>query len=361
MRVPGQPHTSWRRIACVALALVVLLFASAGYAGPIDGAIDSPDWLQAEELPLVEPPRALPATESDVRFAYYDATTEDRTLVAPGELAPLPPAGNQRRFLPPPQGRDGMLQHLGFTKTLILGGAGDNIRFIDLVAKGTIAFPAPTTDSPLLITPAFTAHLLDGPTTVHLPERLYDTYLEFRWLNVLTPRFTLDLAFSPGIYGDYAFVNRKTWRYQARAVGVFTTSCTTQLVAGVAFIDRENIGFLPVAGFIWTPSEVWNVELVVPRPKISKQLSLTYKREWRGYVAGEFGGNSYSILQTDGYQDIATYQDLRLLLGIERRKTGGRTLYWEAGYVFARKLEFASGTPSIDPGPTALLRSGAYY
>jgi hypothetical protein len=169
------------------------------------------------------------------------------------------------------------------------------------------------------------------------------------------------LGFTPCINGDYAFINSKTWRFQARAIGIWTCNCTTQLLAGVAFIDRENIQFLPVAGLIWTPDQVWNFDLVVPRPRISRQLAVNWKREWRAYLGGEFGGNSFSILRTTGDQDVATYQDLRVVLGIERKKYRGRSFYLEAGVVFARKLEYASGTPSIDPGPSAMFQSGSYF
>lgn len=359
---PPRQRARWLRPRWLIALFIILLgtHASACVARAAD-LIETPVWLDAATLPVDEAPQALPPNEAPVRLAYYDATTQNPTLLAPGELTPLPPLGDQSQYLRMQTGREGILQYLGYSSTYIFGGAGDNIRFVDLGIKSIVALPAPSRESPLLLTPNFISHTITGPTSTDLPSRLYETFLDIRWLTQLTPRSVIDLGFTPGIYGDYAYVNNKTWRFQWRAIGVYTSSISTQLVAGVAFIDRENIHWLPVAGLIWTPSEVWYFDLVFPRPRISRQLAANWKREWRLYAAGEFGGNSFSILRTNGMQDVATYQDLRFSLGIERKKLRGRSFYLEAGLVFARKLEYASGTPSIEPGPSAMFQSGSYF
>jgi hypothetical protein len=361
----------WRGIA-VGLTLVVTVGPWGTHAAPVNPfSIEPPFGANLDQsgapadgiggMPTHDlPPRALPANGGVAATAFLDATTEDRQLVGPGRFMPLPPVAEQPLFRAP-GAKQGVLQYAGFTKTLLLGGAGDNIRFLDLAVKATLGFPFPSRQSPLLASPGFTAHLIDGPTTEDLPGHLFDSFLELRWLNFLSPQFTLDTAFIPGIYGDYAFVNASTWRYQGRIVGIWTCNPATQLVAGLAYLDREDVRFLPVAGLIWTPNDIWRFELVAPRPRIACQLCGDSRRQWWLYLGGEFGGNSYSILRTNGLQDVATYRDLRLLLGAERKKLGGRTLFWEAGYVFDRKLEYKSGTPTIFPGPTALLRAGAFY
>ena len=47
--------------------------------------------------------------------------------------------------------------------------------------------------------------------------------------------------------------------------------------------------------------------------------------------------------------------------GIERKTVKGHNISWEAGYVFARHLEYKSGTPSLNPGETVLLRASTVY
>lgn len=323
------------------------------------------DWLDARSMPTTDdPPRAMPAAGSPNRLAFFDATTEDRNLVPDGRVMPLPPVTPEGAIpgpRPPVVGeRESPLQQISFVKTLLLGAAGDNIRFVDFALRAVFGFPLPTRESPLVITPGFTGKLVDGPTTTDLPGHLFESFIEIRHLRPVSPSLTVDMAFTPGIYGDYSFVNGTTWRFQGRAAGIWTVNPVTKIIAGLAYIDREDIKFLPIAGVIWTPGDVWKFELVAPRPRISRLLSVNPKRQWLGYMAGEFGGNSYSITRAAGFRDVATYNDLRLLAGAER-KADKAGIYWELGWVFARHLEYLSGTPSISPGYTILFRTGAYH
>ena len=82
---------------------------------------------------------------------------------------------------------------------------------------------------------------------------------------------------------------------------------------------------------------------------------------WWGYTAGEFGGNSYAIERTWGADDIATYRDLRFILGIERKDISGMYHRFEVGYVFDRLVSYQSGTPSFAPTPTVMLRGEAVF
>jgi len=326
------------------------------------------NWLDARALPYwTPPPRGLPPTADARPAAYYDPTTENRDLiVVPPPIRPLPPVseeGDVNTCAPPQFGapKEGVFQQLSFTKTVLLGGAGDNISFLDFALKSTFGFPLPTRDAPLLVSPGFTAHLLDGPTSTDLPGHLFETFVEFRHLRRINSALAIDLAFLPGIFGDYAFINSTTWRYQGRGAVVFTCNPALQLVAGIAYIDRENIRYLPIAGLIWVPNDKWRIEAIAPRPRIAHQFAGGSRRQWWSYLAGEFGGNSYSILRATGEQDVATYQDLRMLVGIERKTVKGHNISWEAGYVFARHLEYKSGTPSLNPGETVLLRASTVY
>ena len=56
-----------------------------------------------------------------------------------------------------------------------------------------------------------------------------------------------------------------------------------------------------------------------------------------------------------------TLSDLRLLLGVERRVTGGINSRVEIGYVFDRKLEFQESLPTFEADPTLLVRGGLTY
>ena len=58
---------------------------------------------------------------------------------------------------------------------------------------------------------------------------------------------------------------------------------------------------------------------------------------------------------------MLTLSDWRALVGIERRVTGGINSRVELGYVFNRKIEYSSATPTFDPDSTMLVRGGLTY
>jgi hypothetical protein len=134
---------------------------------------------------------------------------------------------------------------------------------------------------------------------------------------------------------------------------------------GVAYLDREDLRILPFAGLIWEPTPDWKLELMVPRPMIARRV------RWEGamgddvqdwfYIAGELGGGSWAIRRASGLNDVLTYSDLRLILGLERRVLFDVDYRLELAYVFARKVEYNSPSPSFDPSDTVMVRVGATY
>ena len=117
-----------------------------------------------------------------------------------------PPGGR------PPGARAGVFQKLTLTNTWLAWGGGDDLGINSLDLRTVLAFPFPTEDSPLIVTPGFGVHYLDGPVTVDLPPRLYDAYVQFRWMRQFTPRFGFDAAVTPGVYSDFQKGNDEALR-----------------------------------------------------------------------------------------------------------------------------------------------------
>ena len=59
--------------------------------------------------------------------------------------------------------------------------------------------------------------------------------------------------------------------------------------------------------------------------------------------------------------EILVYRDLRLMFGFEQKYVNGRSLFLELGYVFDRKIEFASKRGEFQPGTTGMFRAGLIY
>ena len=195
----------------------------------------------------------------------------------------------------------------------------------------------------------------------NLPSRTFDSALEFRWLGQVRPWLGVDLAVAPGYYSDFDQSSSKAIRITGRGIAQLSWSPTVRWLLGVVYLDRRDVGLLPVGGLIWTPRETIRWELIVPRPRIAYRIAVTPPAEWWTYVGGEFGGGNWAYSRVDGSVDEFSYRDFRLLLGIERKTAAGINGLFEVGYVFEREIELASDPADFEPDDTLLLRGGFHF
>jgi hypothetical protein len=100
----------------------------------------------------------------------------------------------------------------------------------------------------------------------------------------------------------------------------------------------------------------------------------SFNTDWWGYVAGEYGGGSWTVERSAGFGDRVDINDIRVIVGVEFRPTpavGGavpilrRTYvgYIEAGYVFQREIVYVSNFPAstFEPDATLMLRGGLRF
>ena len=59
--------------------------------------------------------------------------------------------------------------------------------------------------------------------------------------------------------------------------------------------------------------------------------------------------------------DLVTYRDLRVVVGLNKEDADGGRSTLEFGYVFDRKLEFVSGQGDYRPEDTLMIRSIQVY
>ena len=152
---------------------------------------------------------------------------------------------------------------------------------------------------------------------------------------------------------------REGLRFPGHGVLYYTPSDTFQLLVGIDYLDRDDIAWLPVVGAVYKPHPDFRVDAVFPRPRVASRLG---GERWL-YLAAEMDGGTWAIQRADCTNDVATYRDYRLCLGVQHGEEKGEqtTSYLEVGYVFARHLEYRSGTPSYDPLSTTLLRVVTCY
>ncbi|MCS7237657.1 MAG: DUF6268 family outer membrane beta-barrel protein [Thermoguttaceae bacterium] len=313
-------------------------------------------------------PTVMPPSEPETIYLGPSEPVTLPEIPASGtepESAAESAAGLAPSLLIAPPVRPGAFQRLIAHHSWLAPGGAEELGFFQWEVKSVWGAPFPDLRRPLVLTPGFAVYFLEGPEVTDLPPRLYEAYLQLRWLPTLSERWKIDLGLTPGLCGDFAFVDSSTFRLPAHAVAVFQWKPTLILSFGAAYLDREDVGVVPVAGLVWQPSRDWVFELLMPRPRVARQiqwflLDRPEAENWL-YVAGEFGGGTWSVERATGTRDVATYRDFRLLVGIEQKAAYRLSWRLEGGYVFGRKLTFEDDSTKLRPGDTALIRLSLSY
>jgi hypothetical protein len=357
----------WRSAGCHPLVLVAL----AGWVACIARADDAAE------------PAVIPLPPVELEEKQPDATIFDRIRLAalgdPQDLTEplLPddvsPPGQPRQEFEPPAGRKlppgakpGALQQLIFTTTELPRLGSDGLGLTTLDTSLTIGLPAPTVNSPLLVTPGFGTTFVDeasGPDDPGLPSQLYESWLQARWLRKIGDRFGVDLAVAPGWYSDFTNDTSQALRVTGHGFGAWEYSKDLRVVAGVIYLDRYDVNILPAGGLLWTPADDKRFELIFPRPRLAWRVAESDRAAQWVYLAGEFGGNQWAVRRDNGVNDVVVYHDYRMLAGWEQRPADiGVNWRIETGWVFGRLVEYyVTDTADYRPSDTFLVRVGIWY
>ena len=259
----------------------------------------------------------------------------------------LPTAPTQRTsniFLTGEQAprRDGMFQKANFDVLWAPTGKGTNaVGMTQLSLSATFGLPAPSKESPLVLTPSFRTWFFDNPEHKFT---FHTAGVNIQWfVPIVKNKFMLALGTSPTYSGDFK-AKKETFRIPTHLVGIWSCNPRTKILFGVLYTDRStSYNWLPMGGIIWTPNEDISFELTFPRIRLSQRI------KWWGAVAGdsvsdwlytgfEFSGGSWGYRREGDTDTRFEYSDYRLLLGYERRCLSGLTLALEIGGMFDREI-----------------------
>jgi hypothetical protein len=318
--------------------------------------------------------RPLPPVERDffgrIRLAALGDPQDLTEPLLPDDVAPPgqprqefePPAGRKL----PPGAKPGPLQQAIVTVTDLPRLSSAGLGLLTLDTSLTIGLPAPTVNSPLLLTPGFGTTFVDevsGPSDPGLPAQLYESWLQARWLTKIGSRFGVDLAIAPGWYSDFVNDTAEAFRLTGHGFGAYEASENLRIVAGVIYLDRRDVNILPAGGLLWTPADDKRFEIIFPRPRFAWRVADDGRAAQWLYLAGEFGGNQWAVRREGGADDVVVYHDYRLLAGWERKPADlGLSWRFEAGWVTGRLVEYyVTNTGDYRPSDTFLVRTGIWY
>jgi hypothetical protein len=197
-------------------------------------------------------------------------------------------------------------------------------------------------------------HLLSGPEQAPLPARLWDFAIGYQNRSTLSEIFSYDVASNIGVYSDFEDSARDGVRILGHAVGMLHASDNLDWVFGIDYLDRDDYRMLPVIGYSWRDAQnpTWMVDMVFPRPKVQVALQDCQAL----YVAGLLGGGTWDIEMPYEVNDVMTYRDFRLLVGLENLLPSKARSSVELGWVFGRKLTFRDRLGAVDFGDAFLVQ-----
>jgi hypothetical protein len=288
---------------------------------------------------------------------------------APGAIYPdgLPSVFPEGGFWETVQRPIKFFQEARLRYTFIPANGSERLGLNEAETSASFAVPIIYDQAPLIVTPGFGIHLLNGPVTeapdfAELPPNVYDAYLDFSWRPQITPWLGANLGVRPGVFTDWQTFTTDSIRLPSRGLAVITVTPNLQIIAGVVYLDRVDIKILPAGGIVWTPNADTRWEILFPNPKLASRMTTIGNSEVWWYVSGEYGGGSWTFDRTNGVSDQFDYNDIRVMLGLETVGNTRLRMFAEAGFLFNRQIVYRTGPPTTyDLSESYMFRGGLAF
>ena len=233
---------------------------------------------------------------------------------------------------------------------------GDGLTFGTARASLAAMLPIDPPKRMLLVKPTIAAHSLDAP--VETPSSLYSAGVQMMWMERLKDDIRLTIAVNPSVSGDDAEFGRQVRVFAMGAVAWDWIPDELRLTAGAAWLGRRDIGVVPAAGLEWSPSDDWNVSLILPRPRVARRLASSDTSETWLYAAGAINGGTFDVRRSDGAVDELSIREFGASIGLELKSEQPGRGFCEIGAGLGRELQFERTQETIDFGPGVVFRLG---
>ena len=209
------------------------------------------------------------------------------------------------------------------------------------------------------VMPSFRVDFLDADPRFDVPDELFDTGIALLWRKKINDRLAFLGQVRPGIRSDFS-TGDEAFRIFGLALWTWQwIPDELTLSFGAVALGRNDLPALPALGLTWTPDPRTKLEIGLPRSRFAYQIAKdgTRSETW-SYLTGAIGGNTWAVTRQSGQTDELSLRDLRAMVGVEHVIDGGGGWYAEAGYAFARTLEYESDEIEIDLSDGFVVQSG---
>lgn len=264
-----------------------------------------------------------------------------------------------------------LLERPRIRHTFLAGSNGNELQINDTEFATTLTIPRFLfSQQPVRITPGFISHFWDGPETFgpfgtgfDLPETAFSAFLTLEHNSDLRRRAGVESNLTVGIYSDYEHLDSDSLRLTGVGLGWLRLNETNVLKFGAEYFDRVDLKLLPAFGLFIRPTPDLQVDIYFPRPRVAQRIPNFRSLETWLYVAGEYGGGSWTVERIGGLDDRIDINDYRAIIGIEWFGPRGVTGFLETGYVFDRELVSFAASPTrrLELEDTVMVRLGLEF
>ena len=220
----------------------------------------------------------------------------------------------------------------------------------------------------LTISPQWNLRWIEGPTgPPGLAGDFHRLGLGFKLGTPVNPTgVSYEVGFNPAIASDFnESLTSAAWQFDGHVAAFIRRRPDLMYVLGVAYWDRVDDIFIPYAGVVWTPNDIFEVQLLFPKAKLELFLGTPYGVPTWTYLSGEYHVESYEVsYEAPGpaspSQSGMQISDYRIMGGV-RFETGSVETFGELGVVFEREVEFERGGPDFDPDTALMGRLGIKF
>ena len=250
----------------------------------------------------------------------------------------------------------------------------DSLKTNDTDASVIFAFPNFLfSTQPLYVVPSFSIHLWDGPDSstnnisADLPGSAYSGFLDVGWNSDPNQIFSAELGVRVGAFTDFNTFNSDTIRVLGKALGNFRLTPNSTLKGGVFYLDRVDVKLLPAGGILYQPNPYTRLDIFFPQPKFARYFRTIGTRDVWWFIAGDYGGGSWTIGREGGGEDQVDINELRAVAGFEwgqsdAIRAGRRIGFFDVGFAFERELKYRNNpADDLDLDDGIVFRLGIGY
>lgn len=181
---------------------------------------------------------------------------------------------------------------------------------------------------------------IDSSASAHLPRDLHAMYVETGVTWLINDRSFMSLKAFPGIYSDFQEINGDDVRVPFLALGGYTFDNGLSLVGGFVYRFGYHSGkYIPALGVSYQPNQDWKLDLVWPRPALTRTVSPRLQL----YIAGDFASDEYELKDHAFGAKALKYSDYKAMGGASYILFPDVRISASAGYAFARQFMFYDG------------------